>query len=173
MRLYAFLSQVLTFADADLEKLYVFARHLRRLVTLQGETLPKEVQQNIDMETYRIQETSSGRIALDRKAGRLDPVQTKNHHTPGEEQMEPLSRIIAELNERFGLNLGPEHSATLNLIMKKLDGDAALDASARVNTRENVRLSFDHKVEDVIQGIVESDFDLYKRITDDRVRRNH
>ena len=32
VRLYAFLSQVLTFADADLEKLYVFARHLRRLL---------------------------------------------------------------------------------------------------------------------------------------------
>ena len=31
VRLYAFLSQVLTFADPDLEKLYVFARHLRRL----------------------------------------------------------------------------------------------------------------------------------------------
>ena len=32
VRLYAFLSQVVTFADLDLEKLYVFARHLRRLL---------------------------------------------------------------------------------------------------------------------------------------------
>src|SRR5205823_3969247 len=30
VRLYAFLSQVLTFSDADLEKLYVFTRYLRR-----------------------------------------------------------------------------------------------------------------------------------------------
>ena len=30
VRLYVFLSQVLRFADPDLEKLYVFARHLRR-----------------------------------------------------------------------------------------------------------------------------------------------
>ncbi|MGH7805991.1 MAG: AlbA family DNA-binding domain-containing protein, partial [Candidatus Binatia bacterium] len=37
-----------------------------------------------------------------------------------------------------------------------------------VNTRENVRLTFDHKVEQVIQEIVDSNFDLYKRITDDR-----
>ena len=53
-------------------------------------------------------------------------------------------------------------------MMEKLDGDAALDAAARVNTRENVRLTFDHKVEQVIQEIVDSNFDLYKRITDDR-----
>lgn len=32
VRLYAFLAQVLTFGDADLEKLYVSARHLRRLL---------------------------------------------------------------------------------------------------------------------------------------------
>jgi hypothetical protein len=85
------------------------------------------------------------------------------------EELETLSRIIAELNERFGLNLGPEHRVTLGQMMEKLDDDAALDAAARVNTRENVRLTFDQKVEHVIQEIVDSNFDLYKRITDDRV----
>lgn len=54
-------------------------------------------------------------------------------------------------------------------LMERLDDDAALDAAARVNTRENVRLTFDQKVEHVIQEIVDSNFDLYKRITDDRV----
>src|SRR6185295_2745086 len=34
--------------------------------------------------------------------------------------------------------------------------------------RENVRLTFDQKVEHVIQEIVDSNFDLYRRITDDR-----
>ena len=168
VRLYAFLAQVLTFADADLEKLYVFARHLRRLLPADRDSLPREVQQNIDMESYRIQQTGSGRIALERKAGVLEPVGTKGTHGPAPEELEALSRIIAELNERFGLNLGPEHRVTLGQMMAKLDDDAALDAAARVNTRENVRLTFDLKVEQVIQEIVDSNFELYKRITDDR-----
>ena len=42
--------------------------------------------------------------------------------------------IIAELNERFGLNLGPEHRVTLGQMMEKLDDDTALDAAARVNS---------------------------------------
>jgi type I restriction enzyme, R subunit len=167
VRLYAFLSQVLTFADAELEKLYVFARHLRRLLPADKDQLPTEVQQNIDMESYRIQQTGSGKIALDRKAGILDPAGTKGGYGLAPEEVEALSRIIAELNERFGLNLGPEHRVTLAHMMEKLDDDAALEAAARVNTRENVRLTFDHKVEDVIQEIVETNFDLYKRITDD------
>ena len=168
VRLYAFLAQVLTFADADLEKLYVFARHLRRLLPADRKELPIEVQQNIDMESYRIRETRSGRVALDRKVGVLDPVGSKDTQGPLADDIETLSRIIAELNERFGLDLGPEHRVTLSQMMEKLDGDAALDAATRVNTRENVRLTFDHKVEQVIQEIVDSNFDLYKRITDDR-----
>jgi type I restriction enzyme R subunit len=168
-RLYAFLAQVLTFADPDLEKLYQFARHLRRLLRADRGELPREVQQNIDMESYRLQQTSSGRIALERHAGQLEPQRTKGRHELSPEEIEPLSRIIADLNERFGLNLGPEHRLTLSQMMAKLDRDPALDASARVNTRENVRLTFDQKVEDVIQEIVDSNFDLYKRITDDRI----
>ena len=168
VRLYAFLAQVLTFADADLEKLYVFARHLRRLLPADREELPREVQQNIDMESYRIQQTGSGKIALERRPGVLDPVSTKSGYGVDVDELETLSRIIADLNERFGLNLGPEHRVTLGQMMEKLDDDAALDAAARVNTRENVRLTFDQKVEHVIQEIVDSNFELYKRITDDR-----
>jgi type I site-specific restriction-modification system R (restriction) subunit len=169
VRLYAFLSQILTFADADLEKLYQFSRYLRRLLPVDPDELPREVQQKIDMESYRIQQTSSGPIKLERQAGQLQPQKSKEHYEPGAEELEPLSQIVAELNERFGLHLGEEHRATLGQMMTKLDEDVALDASARVNTRENGRLTFDQKVEDVIQEIVDSNFDLYKRITDDRV----
>ena len=167
IRLYAFLSQVLTFADVELEKLYVFARHLRRLLPADDRELPREVQQNIDMESFRIQRTSRGRIALDRQGRPLDPAGSKPRDGGPEEELEALSRIIEALNERFGLNLGPEHRVTLEQIRAALDGDAGLDASARVNTRENVRLTFDPKVEDKIQEIVETNFGLYKRITDD------
>jgi type I restriction enzyme R subunit len=168
VRLYAFLAQVLPFTDADLEKLYVFARHLRRLLPADRAELPREVQQNLDMESYRIQRTGSGKIALERKPGVLDPIATKSMHRTPAEEVEPLSRIIAELNERFGLNLGPEHRVTLGQMIEKLDGDAALAAAARANTRENVRLTFDQKVEQAVQEIVDSNFELYRRITDDR-----
>jgi len=167
VRLYAFLCQVVTFADPDLEKLYVFARHLKRLLPADREELPREVQQNIDMESYRVQQTSRGKIALERQAGQLEPMVTKPRAGGGEEELEALSRIVAALNERFGLDLGPEHRVTLGHLRDALDLDAGLDASARVNTRENVRLTFDPKVEDKIQEIVETNFDLYKRITDD------
>ena len=97
VRLYAFLAQVIPFADVDLEKLYVFARHLRRLLPGERAELPREIQQNIDMESYRIQQTGSGSISLERQAGQLDPMRTKDHTGPRPEELEPLSQIITEL----------------------------------------------------------------------------
>ena len=125
------------------------------------------MQQNIDMESFRMQQTSRGRIALERQGGTVEPAGSKPRGGAAPEELEPLSRIIEALNERFGLKLGPEHRLTLEHLRSALDDDAALDASARVNTRENVRLTFDPKVEDKIQEIVETNFGLYKRITDD------
>ncbi len=135
VRLYSFLSQVLTFADPDLEKLYVFARHLRRLLPADNDELPREVQQNIDMESFRIQRTSRGGIKLERNGAPLEPAGSKPRTGGAAEELEALSRIIEALNERFGLNLGPEHRVTLEQIRAALEKDAGLDASAKVNTR--------------------------------------
>ncbi len=169
-RLYAFLAQVLSFADADLEKLYVFARHLRRLLPADRAELPREVQQNIDMESYRIQQTGSGKIAMERRPGVLAPVSTKQGRDTTPEELETLSRIIAELNERFGLNLGPEHRVTLRPDDGKArrrrgprrrgPGEHTGERAAHVRPESRPRDPGDRRLE--------LNFELYKRITDDR-----
>lgn len=54
LRLYAFLSQIIAFVDTELEKLYHFARHLLRKLPIERHRLPIEVQQNIDLQSYRV-----------------------------------------------------------------------------------------------------------------------
>ncbi len=73
VRLYAFLSQIATFADPDLEKLYTFGRLLLRKLPIEKEKLPVEIQQAIDLESYRLDRTSSGKIALERGKGEMSP----------------------------------------------------------------------------------------------------
>ena len=74
VRLYAFLSQILTFTDADLEKLYVFGRLLLRKLPVKRDQLPVEIQQNIDIESYRLQQTHAGKIKLERGTQELQPI---------------------------------------------------------------------------------------------------
>lgn len=167
VRLYAFLSQILTFQDADLERMYVFCRLLRRYLPTETVDLPKEVQQNIDMESYRIQETYKGKIQLDRGAGVLDPQKDK---TPGQttpDPLEPLSEIIRLLNERFGTTFTDKDKVSLKGLEERLAGNDALSASLKANTKENARLTFDHVVKDQLQEMVDTNFELYKRVTDD------
>ncbi len=120
VRLYAFLSQILTFTDADLEKLYVFARLLRRYLPPEGDDLPREIQQNIDMESYRVQQTWKGKIKLERGNGEVEPIGTKAVHGPAPDEIEPPSQIIRELNERFGTDFTDEDKVFIQNLEQKL-----------------------------------------------------
>ena len=165
-RLYGFLSQVMPFADTDLEKLCAFVRCLGTLLPPEESSLPVEVQQAIDMESFRIGRTGSGGIDLRSGNTPLDP-QEMGPVGVQDEVYEPLSEIIRELNERYGANLGPEDEVTFETVLNSMDGDAGLRAAARANPPENVRLSFDIKVNDAIEDIIDRNFKLYKRITED------
>lgn len=167
VRLYAFLAQVLTFTDAGLEKLYVFARLLRRYLPARREELPREIQQNIDMESYRVRETRAGRIALERGQGEVEPVGATLPRGMTPPEIEPLSQIIRELNERFGTDFSEEDRVFIQQLEGALAADAALAASLRANVPENARLTFDHVVSDRLQDMVETNFEFYKRVTDD------
>ncbi|MFH1087435.1 MAG: DEAD/DEAH box helicase family protein, partial [Chloroflexota bacterium] len=168
VRLYAFLSQVVTFADAGLEQLYIFGRLLLRRLPVRTDELPLEIQKNIDMDSYRLHKVRNGKITLERGEGKVPPLKPESEHFVPVEDIEALSQIIRELNERFGTDFTDEDKVFIQQLEEKLAGEEALQASLRTNTRENARLTFDHVVEDRLQDMVETDFKFYKRITDDK-----
>jgi type I restriction enzyme, R subunit len=167
VRLYAFLSQVVRFADPELEKLYVFARLLRRYLPGTPDSLPLDVQEKIDMESYRVAETWRGTIALERKTAEVEPLGAGAIYQPPPEQVEPLSRIIKELNDRFGTDFTSEDRVFIQRLENQLSASEALKAAVRANVPENARLTFDHVVTDELQGMVDTNFKFYKRVTDD------
>jgi type I restriction enzyme, R subunit len=169
VRLYAFLSQIVTFSDAELERLYLFSRYLKRVLPVEREHLPREIQDQIDMESYGIRETASGSFTPERgSVGELDPRGPNDPRGMSEHEKERLSAIIQELNDRFGAGLTEKDRISLEHLESQLNGDASLQAAARSNTRENVRLTFEQRAKDQLQDMAASNFQLYKRIADDR-----
>jgi len=167
-RLYAFLSQVIPFTDPDLEKLYAFARLLRRYLDAPAEELPREIQDNIDMDSLRVQRTFSGGLRLERGENRLDPLGERQGGGPQPEELEPLSEILRELNERYGSDLGPEDRITFDRLLDDAEGDELLRLNVENNPEENARLAFQHRLTDMLQDVVDTNFQLYKRLQDDR-----
>ncbi len=169
IRVYAFLSQILTFTDASLEKLYQFARHLLRYLPVEHHRLPIEVQQNIDLQSYRIQKTGQDRLVLERGTKEIEPMQTKERLLLATDEFEPLSKIIEELNSQFGTDFSEEDKVCLRAIEDRLAMREDLKDSLRVNVPENVRLTFNNAVTDVLQSMVDTNFKFYKHVNDDEV----
>jgi type I restriction enzyme R subunit len=167
VRLYAFLSQIITFVDTDLEKLYVFGRLLLRKLPASLERLPLEIQQNIDIESYRIKQTSKGSISLPRGEKELNPIGPKEIYTLGHDELEPLSQILRDLNEHFGTDFTEEDKLCLAQIEQRLAYNTALEASVRVNPPENARLTFEIVVNDLLQDMIDGHFKFYKHVNDD------
>src|SRR5712692_7312220 len=167
VRLYAFLSQIITFVDIDLEKLYVFGRLLLRKLPTSLERLPIEIQQNIDIESYRIMQTSKGKITLPRGVTEVEPISAKEIYALGHDELEPLSQIIRELNEHFGTDFTEDDKLCIREIEQRLAVNVALEASVRVNSPENARLTFDHVVNDMLQDMIDGHFKFYKQVNDD------
>jgi type I restriction enzyme R subunit len=167
VRLYAFLSQVLPFVDTDLETLYVFSRLLLTRLVSQLDELPVAVQRQIDIDSYRVQQTSSGKIKLPRGGEPIHPIGSKGSNQPTAEAVEPLSAIIQQLNERFGANWNGDAVASIERVAEKLAESTALEATFQVNPPEKARLSFDQEFDEKIQEIVESNIKLYKQLNRD------
>lgn len=168
IRLYAFLAQIITFVDTDLEKLYNFARHLLQKLPVKRHYLPTEVQQNIDLQSYRVLQTSQGKIPLEHGNKELQPMQTKDRAFLSTEEMEPLSKIIADLNTAFGTDFNEEDKVCILAIEERLSMREDLKNSLRVNQPENARLTFNLVVNEVLQDMVDTHFKFYKHVNDDQ-----
>jgi hypothetical protein len=71
--LYGFLSQVIPYQDSDLERLYVFVRHLMTKLPRRASGAAYQFDDEVKLEYYRLQKISEGSIALkDGEARKLD-----------------------------------------------------------------------------------------------------
>jgi len=165
IRLYGFISQLITFKDVELEQLYVFAKSLNRKLPKRKQRLPYEVIDAVDLDSFRIQQTYEGKIELEKKDGETPGItHGKPKHT--EEEKDLLSNIIHILNETYGIGLNEEDRVDIEQIKVKLEENEELQAVMNEqNTLENIRYKFDKVVDSLLLDFVHTKLDLYKKLT--------
>lgn len=172
IRLYSYLSHVIPFRDVDLEKLYQFLRHLHRKLPVSRDRLPVEIIENINMDSYRIQQTSSGKIVLEDEEGRLRPTREPENLRRPEEELTPLSIIIQEINDRYGADFTDADKIKhfSEDMERRLVENEKLSRAAdpEVNTKDNFKLIFNDYFDDVLNDMIDSNLDLYTKINDDK-----
>jgi type I restriction enzyme R subunit len=166
VRLYAFLSQIVAFADADLERFYQFARLLRLKLPIPRLALPVEIQQAVDMDSHRLEKTSEGKVKLAGGEKQVEPAGASDGVLVPGEELEQLSLIPKELNDRFGTDFKDEDKVFIAQLEESLAKSPALEASERANPPENARLTFDQAPTEKMQDMIDTNFKFYKQVND-------
>jgi len=167
VRTYAFLTQIVTFTDPQLEKLYWFGKYLLRIITLKRSSLPIEVLSQVDMDSYRLDKMHSGKVELERGKGKIDPRSDGESHSAGEDK-EPLSQIIKVLNDRFGTNFTEDDKVFIQNLQERINADEAIRKSVEVNTPENAKLTFEDKTRSHVRNMIDKNFKFFKKFNDDK-----
>ena len=100
--LYAFISQIVPYADEDQEMLYSFARVLLPQLPSNDGGVSIALGDDVELRYYRLERVASGAISL--TTGEAEGVHSPTAVGTGmtEEKKAPLSEIINVLNTRFG-----------------------------------------------------------------------
>ena len=168
IRAYAFITQIAPFQSVPLHKLYAYGQLLLRKLPTRG-VKQINLDDDVALEYYRLQETSNGNISLMGE----EPVKLKGMTDTGtgilrEEKQAYLSSIIDVLNKRFGTEFKEADKLFFDQIEQDIMEDAQIVQSARNNTIDNFKFVFDEVfLEKVISRMGQNDR-MFAMIMDDQ-----
>lgn len=164
IRKYGFISQIVTFDDPALEQLYIFLKFVLRKLPIDRQTLPYEVLEAVDMDSYKVQKIADTHIKLENEDGELEPMGAGERGGIGDETLDPLSKIIKDINDRFGTAFTEGDKVILNTLSKKLMSNKSLEGSIMNNTKNAARIKFNKLFQEELIEMLNSHFDLYKKL---------
>jgi type I restriction enzyme R subunit len=150
VRLYAFLSQIIPYADEELEMLYSFGRLLLPHLPKDGTATPVRLGDEVELKYYRLQRIFSGVIRLkDEEAAYVkSPTEVGTGRAKDEEA--PLSEIIRVLNERFGTEFTEADAMLFEQIKADAKADERVIQTALANPLDKFELGIRKLIEDLM-----------------------
>jgi type I restriction enzyme R subunit len=165
--LYGFLSQVIPYQDSDLERLYVFLRHLGTKLPRRHSGPAYQFDDEVRLEYYRLQKISEGSISLwDGDARPLDGP-TEVGSGLDRTQPVPLSQLIDLVNERFGTDFTQADQPFFDQIVEAAMADDGLRQAAAVNPGDKFELVFKHLLEDLFVERMDQNEEIFVRFMND------
>ena len=167
LNLYGFLSQVIPYQDSDLERLYVFLRHLAAKLPRRKSGPAYQFDAEVLLEYYRLQKISEGAISLqDGEAQRLDgPTEVGSGLV--REQPVPLSQLIDVVNERFGTDFNQADQLFFDQIVETAMADDGLREAAVVNSNDKFELVFKSLLENLFVERMDQNEEIFVRFMND------
>ena len=177
LRTYAFLAAILPYTDAEWEKLSIFLTFLvPKLPAPVEDDLSKGILEAIDMDSYRVEKQAVRDIQLPDEDAEIGPVPTDGGGHKPEPEMDRLSNILKEFNDRFGNIEWKDLDKIERIIAHELPAKVAEDSAYRNaianSDKQNARIEHDRALERAMTELLADHTELFKQFSDnDSFRR--
>ena len=171
LRAYAFLASIVPYTNAEWEKLSIFLTFLvPKLPAPVEEDLSKGILESIDMDSYRVEKQAVQYIQLPDQDAEIDPVPTSGGGQQPEAEMDRLSSIISDFNDRFG-NIEWKDADKIESVIAvelpaKVAGDVAYQNAMSNSDRQNARVEHDRALERAMTDLLSDHTELFKQFSD-------
>ena len=166
IRFYGYISQLITFTDVALEKLYIFSRSLNKKLPKRDHPDPQDVLDSVDLDSFRVQRThDSLQLSLEAQDSEVAGIGS-DVATIREPETDLLSIIIQALNEAYNTDFTLEDKVDIETIHRKVQENEELrQVIEGENSESNKWYKFDQVVEDILLDFVNSKLELYNKLS--------
>jgi type I restriction enzyme R subunit len=171
IRMYGYLSQIMTFQDIELEKSFVFLKYVNK-------KLPKrptdrfDISDTIDLDSLRIQKIHEQVESLDPEDTVLDPPKFDGGAVLDPEY-DLLSEIINQVNNTYGINLTDDDKVDIERLRDRLNSNTEIQKyMTGNNTEDNKRSFFKEQFDEMMVDYINERFDFYKKMDDNPSMKN-
>ena len=170
IKLYRFLSQIITFTDVDLEKTYVFLNALLKILPYAKTSLPLDVVNDVELDSYKIQHKYTTALKLESGDGEQEGMQVGGTGNTQDEELDFLTKIIKVLNDTYGLELTEEDKVEFRKMKESIyENNELMSFFNPSNSKDNIKDKFSDVIDDKLLDFIDKKLEFYNKITDDKV----
>ena len=166
IRLYGYISQLITFTDVALEKLYIFGHSLNKKLPKRDHPDPQDVLDSVDLDSFRLQKThDSLQLSLEAQDSEVEGIGS-DVRTIRDPETDLLSIIIQALNDAYQTDFTPEDKVDIATIHQKVHENEELrQVIEGDNTETNKRYKFEQVIDEILLDFVNSKLELYTKLS--------
>jgi type I restriction enzyme, R subunit len=145
VRFYSFITQIVSFGDLEIEKLYTYSRLLVRKLPPEETDRFQLKGDEVALEYYRLQKIAESNAELQKEDGELDGGIEAGLKVSKEERT-PLSEVIKNINNRFNTEFKDADRLMIEQVIEDCMQDQELVQQAKNNSIDNFKFPFDDKI---------------------------
>jgi type I restriction enzyme R subunit len=169
---YPYIAQVIGYSDISHEKLYLLLKYLLKKLPKDPRKPLNDIVRYLDLSSVRVVQKVKGQIQLKVEMGDVKAV-NPIPGAPTSETQDILSKIVQDVNKRWGVDFGLEQQKTLTAISNDLAKDEELQSVVTNNTRQNASVHFEGIFSEKVDDQFEGDRKLWEQLTNNPELREY